>query len=297
MGKAAVRLKNFTELKTVKVTPESPGPWLRAMLARGQTERFTVEALMTSELARLLLERNEGNRRIAKTKVASLAHTMKLGKFNALNGETIQISKCGHLNNGQHRLHAVLDSGVEQPFTLMFGLDREARLTVDQARGRTVADFLAMRDLPDGYLVSAVALMLYQWRNFRKVSTDAGYRISMSDLADYAEANYDQISQSVRIVPRAGAGLVGGVPVLAFAHAIFGEIDMEMATDYITRLVQGHELERGSPLLAVRNRFLRRDLTRRADRFELLVRGWNTMREGKQAASFTVARYGIPQPI
>jgi hypothetical protein len=270
---------------------------LRAQLLRGQKERFTVETKLTAELARLLLESNDGNRRIAKSKVASLAHTMKLGKFNALNGETIQLSKCGHLNNGQHRLHAVLESGVEQIFTLSFGLERDARFTVDQARGRTVADFLSMHDLPDSHQVSAVALMLYQWRNFRKVSTDSSYRVSMSDLADYAQANYDQISQSVRIVPRAGAQLVGGVPILAFAHAVFGEIDMEMAADYITRLVQGHELAKGSPLLAVRNRFMQRNLPRRIDRFELLARGWNAMREGREVASFSVARYGVPQLI
>jgi hypothetical protein len=268
--------------------------WLKEMLRRGETERFMAEQVLTAYLARQLLELNEGNRRISKSTVATYVKALKDGAFNTMNGESIHISSCGLLNSGQHRLHAALESGVEIPWVFQFGVPREGRMTIDQPKVRSVADFLSMKDLADGHIIGAVAKMLHQWRVEGTICAFNKYKPGLSEIADFAAANYSKLAQSAMLIPRSGATLVGGTSTLAFIHVICAELDMELATDYVTRLVRGVDLEDGSPILAVRRRFASRDLNRRSDRIELLVRGWNALREKRKVASFSVGRYGIP---
>lgn len=120
---------------------------LAQWLARGQSEIFTVPALVGPTLAQRLLDRNAGNRPVVLKgsirSVEAYAEAMKRGEWT-LNGEPIIIASTGELNDGQHRLNAVVLSGAHVQMLLTFGVERDTRHTVDQGVARTPGHILAM---------------------------------------------------------------------------------------------------------------------------------------------------------
>ena len=307
---AATKLKSFSDIGIVAAPPasrvvtaqvksaEGAKQWLDTQIRHGKSEIFAIKQTLTESLARELLSpaRNPDNRTVLKGTVNLYKKAMEAGHFDSMNGESIHISQDGLLNNGQHRLEARLLAGTDLPFLFTFGLSRNARKTVDQARNRTAKDFLAMNGYADGAAIASVALMLYQWRTKQKISIHSDDRIGVSETAAYAEENYQQIAQSVRLIPRVGSSSTGGLPVLSFMHLICAEKSLEVATDFFTRLVNGNDLPKDSAILALSVRLRRRERLTRAERVELMLRAWNAHREKRQMTVIPIHRQ-LPQPI
>jgi hypothetical protein len=305
---AKTQLKSFADLGVY--TPPARTPiaqirsqegaraWLDTQLKRGRSEIFSIKQTLTEALARELLspDRNPDNRTVQKGTVNIYKKAMVAGHFDSLNGESIHVSVEGLLNDGQHRLEVRLLAGIELPFLFTFGVSRSARRTIDQGRNRTAKDFLTMNGYAEGAAIASVALMLWQWRLKQKVSIHSDERIGVSEIAEYAENHYQQISSSVRLIPRAGSASTGGLPVLAFMHLICAEKDLETATDFFTRLVNGNDLPKDSAILALSVRLRRRERLSRAERVELMLRAWNAHREKRSMTVIPIHRQ-FPLPI
>lgn len=95
-------------------------------------------------LAQHILDRNPENRKVNKPSVNMYAKLMSEGRFDGKNGDTVKVAINGELNDGQHRLHAVIESGKSIETLIAFNMSRESRHTIDQQRARTPAEILAM---------------------------------------------------------------------------------------------------------------------------------------------------------
>src|SRR3954453_8673381 len=85
----------------------------------------TVTVYVTVPVAQALLSMNTGNRPIIEKWVKTLADRMRRGAW-ILTGNTVIVASEGILNDGQHRLHAVVESGVTVPMDIRFGIERAA---------------------------------------------------------------------------------------------------------------------------------------------------------------------------
>jgi len=103
------------------------------------------QVLVTVDVAKLYLAMNTENRPINKGQVKLLSMQMRAGKFT-LTTDAIGISRTGRLVNGQHRLAAVVDSGVPCLMLVAEGLDDESYEYIDRGTPRKIAD--AMREDP-----------------------------------------------------------------------------------------------------------------------------------------------------
>lgn len=300
MTKKVTNIRQFRSMKEIGVvTADPPKPhaakrlppgvdtcagakaWLDNQVEKSKDGIFTVEQTLTAPLARLLLDMNLDNRRASKWTVRDYTRQMRDGAFE-INGQAIIVSVCGNLNDGQHRLLSALEADVELSMLFTFGVKRDTRKTLDQGRRRNAADFLTMDGVDSTNFVASVAHLLWQWRMLGEIKRQPDTRPAAAEIAKYAEANIDQIRNSLRVTPRKGSIVVGGFPVLPFCHAIFGEIDMEQATDFITRLVNGHNIKENSGLMSIRRSFMRRERLTQTERVELIVRAWNADREGRE---------------
>ena len=81
----------------------------------------TVE-IITPKEAQAYLDNNAKHRPIKEKKVAEYMAEMQDGKWR-LNGKTICFDTTGRLLNGQHRLSAVVRSGVSLTTVVVRGLD------------------------------------------------------------------------------------------------------------------------------------------------------------------------------
>ena len=121
---------------------------------------------VTPERAEKWLTKNKNNRNLSYTTVNSYVRLMLDGKWLD-NGEPIAFDKEGYLRNGQHRLSAIVQSGLTIKFLIVYDLEDEACKLFDRGRPRTASDIVKMSDSIDAELctsriIGAVKLLAYE---------------------------------------------------------------------------------------------------------------------------------------
>ncbi len=95
--------------------------------------------LVTPELARDYLTRNKSNRRLRQNIVSKYAQDMRDGLWKQTH-QGLAFYSNGDIADGQHRLHAVIQSGSSIPFLVSFDVPDDARIAIDQNASRTILD-------------------------------------------------------------------------------------------------------------------------------------------------------------
>lgn len=101
------------------------------------------EYWITPELARWLLELNTGNRRVSRKRVERYKHIIESGLW-INTGEPFIVSDEGILNEGQHRLTAIVEAGIAVPCDIRFGIARKAFEATGTGATRTVGDVISI---------------------------------------------------------------------------------------------------------------------------------------------------------
>ena len=100
---------------------------------------------VTPAVAENWLAHNTNNRNVSRVRVNAYAEQMKRGEWK-LNGEAVVFGKNGELKDGQHRLMAVVQSGITVPMFTVFGVDDDICI-YDRGRGRSTLDVLKIAGL------------------------------------------------------------------------------------------------------------------------------------------------------
>src|SRR5262245_44538111 len=98
---------------------------------------------LSPEKAEEFLRFAHPNRTISKNLVDRYAREMAADNWR-VNGETIVISNHGRVLDGQHRLQAIVNSGVSIWTFLVTGIEESSMNTFDTGRARSAADILNM---------------------------------------------------------------------------------------------------------------------------------------------------------
>ncbi len=126
--------------------------------------------MVTPELATQWLEKNTDNRPMRQSHVELLAREMREGKWQLM-PDGIAFDTNGVLMNGQHRLWAVVESGMTVPM----------RVTFDALPGnRLVLDRQAVRNLGDNTKISQKWVNVYS--SMIQMSKGRSYKPSPSDI-------------------------------------------------------------------------------------------------------------------
>lgn len=113
--------------------------------------------LITPELARELLDRSAGNRKINRAAVTKYKRDFLAGNYRKYH--PIGLDQQGRLIDGHHRLHAVIAAGIAVDFLVVEGLSEDTVRYIDQGFNRTdkhVADIEARLRGKDGELMSTM---------------------------------------------------------------------------------------------------------------------------------------------
>lgn len=121
--------------------------------------------LVTPEMAKGYLINNYARQRnVSDSHVIHLAQQMAAGQWQ-LNGEPIIFDHNGNVINGQHRLHAVIRSGVAVQFLIVSGVDESAFLTIDSGKPRSSGNIFAIKGIPN---YNNTAACVYGVMNYRR---------------------------------------------------------------------------------------------------------------------------------
>lgn len=282
--------------------PKAPAPVMAegqqfdAWLRRGKTEVFTVTTALTPDLARLLLAHNEKNRPVLFSgltrSVDAYAAAMARGEW-LLNGEPLIMSRCGQLNDGQHRCYAAIQADAAVPVQITFGVERNTRHTVDQGIARSPGQILAMAGEADCNNLACALQFLY--------AHDAGQtlhaRPSMDQLLDALE-RHPNVRAALLATAKLGAHYRLSRGYIAAAHYLCGRHDLFHADQFLGLCTTGlHIANTNSPVARLRRQFEEHSAKRkRLDRIEqaaLYIKGFNNFLKGRTGPiAFKNARDG-----
>lgn len=110
---------------------------------------------ITPELAEKYLRHNTKNRPMRKNVVKYYASQMKKGQW-LLNGESIIFNHDGTLEDGQHRLQAVIDSGVSVQMLVVRNAPKGSFATIDSGISRKVSDTFYINGIANATNVSSI---------------------------------------------------------------------------------------------------------------------------------------------
>lgn len=155
---------------------------------------------VTPEIASAWLGHNEGNREIGNNLVAKYASDIVEGHFT-LNPDAIAINERGNLCNGQHRLSAIVRSGIPVDcfVVLDFPVTKEDFLNFDSGKNRTIRDriYLSGHDTPKAVIDFAGLYLRLKYNNHLSTA---------SQRLDFIDANAIHIEWMVKIARLNGRG-------------------------------------------------------------------------------------------
>lgn len=245
-------------------------------------QRITAEIVkVTPDIAKKFLSTNNNNRPLRRDYVAELAAAMRRGEW-VLNGETIKFAKNGHMLDGQHRLHAIVESRTSCEMLVVREVQDDAFSTIDMNRKRTAADALAIAGYPNEKLVAAatrlILLLAEETINFRQT-------YSHQQIKEWCDAYFEELHQWIplgRLVAKSNMAEASVVVGLAY---YFSNKDADKTRLFFARLADGIGLREGDPILALRSRLGQNATSSaklpRIDVIALIVKAWNARREGK----------------
>lgn len=184
--------------------------------------------------ASALLEANQDNRPLRKNRVAFYARQMKKGDWR-LTHQGIAFSSDGTGVDLQHRLSAVIESGVEITIMVTEGLERAAFQAIDQHERRSMADALR---IPKS-LSEEAKMMLTAARGDRSPL--------LSEVAEVA-AEIEVFSDALMDGCNTRRAVVSTVPVRCAAIVLMNEGEPEQIIENYRRIVL-HQTESWSPAM------------------------------------------------
>ena len=121
-----------------------------------------ISGLVTPEVAGWLLTLNTGNRKLNRSGdgVKRFVRLLRTGQW-LLTGEPVIVSSEGIINDGQHRLHAIVESGIAGHLDIRFGIDRSAFVATNTGVRRSIGQVLTIAGRPNGSLQGSIARFLY----------------------------------------------------------------------------------------------------------------------------------------
>lgn len=275
---------------------KAPRDYLTRKISRAEAcgQPFAEVVTIGPELAHLLLQRNpaDENRKLSLATVDKYAADMAAGRWQGLNGQTIVISKDGYLNDGQHRLNAVIASGGNIPFTVVFGAERETRMTLDQNKVRQSGDYLGMAGIKNGNKVAHIAAILLAYetntlrsgRGLDRQVAHSSDKPTKAALHAYALGRMPEIEAALHVADKTAARKITSDTRLAAAICIIsGVADNADVVEFIKRVIDGDNLSKTNPAFVARERLIAEKMNGTSPvkrTLEIIIRCWNAYRTG-----------------
>lgn len=217
---------------------------------------------VTPQLAEKWLKSKAKNRILSIPYIKEIAKAISEGRW-VLNGETIIFDAGGKLIDGQHRLSAVVMSGVTIPMSIAYGVDdSRAFETIDVTiRPRRVSQVLQMEGHKNTKSMDSIARRLLAWditpdRN-RFTTHGESSRMTRLDILDAARTYQDEIlyilQEMANTLPHVRCG--AGASFLT-ALILCNRVDDVATLLFMEGLKTGANLSSNSPVFHLRERLI-----------------------------------------
>lgn len=254
---------------------------LRAAKDRHSLSAKFVE--VTAEMAEEWLGVNTHNRPIAKHHVTRISRELRNGHW-MVNGETIKFDWHGVLLDGQHRLRAIIDSGVSAECLVVYGLNPECFPTIDGGSKRTSGHHVAVLGKANYNTLGPAVSLLRRYERGDLASTSALDKdVSGPEVIETLE-RYPTLEDSIPF--GRAANKILSASQSTFFHFVFAQKDRVLADAFFEGLATGVGLDAEDAVYHLRERLLRAKADRATSLdkryvMALTIKAWNKTRSGE----------------
>lgn len=255
----------------------------------------TQQIKINADVARSFLANNKHNRPVSKRNLKRLCNDMREGRW-VFNADPIRFAEDGTLIDGQHRLLAVMETGIEITALVVFGLPNDAFATIDTHNPRSGSDVIAIGGDENSVTVAAAILLVKKIQTGRITTSDTytnqqiiEFRSSMPGIID-----------SVKFA-REARGIVP-TSVIAAMHYLFTEIGGDLGIEFMEKLCYGENINSKSIIYLLRERMIANSISKqgklpRLVMLALIIKSWNLFIEKRPAKmiKYDVMREEFPK--
>lgn len=257
-------------------------------------------ATVTPEMARLWIDTCMRNRKITKAHVDRLAADMRDGRW-VLNGEPVQFDREGRLINGQHRLSAIVLSGVTVQMLVVTGVEPRAQDTIDIGAARSIGNILQLHGYPSAIELGALASADYRYSNAPGIVWANTNMPSKATMLVNVERNSEQYQSALRAAKRASENINAHRIPYALLHVLAHRSGHDLAWGgFEDRLFSGVGLEEGDARLTFRNHLIRRPRSHgswsQQHSLAIGIKAFNAYLQGKPIKLLRFYRDELPMP-
>lgn len=251
------------------------------------------------KIAEQMLERNTHNRTIRQRHVDAMARDMENGQWR-MNGEAIKIAKDGTVLDGQHRLLAIVQSGITVKSAVIYNLDLDDQVVMDSGRSRTFGDVLKLRGEMYSHEKAALVRKIIMWEQGTLRSNTL--EITRQEMLDVFLSERDEIEEACIMAVRCAKNMNAPRSVMSLVAYLLYQVDPEDADFFLSRAVDGQELVEGNPIYALRralqNRVYVNSTVATYTILGLCLKAWNAWRDGREIQVLAFRMGGsTPEPM
>lgn len=209
----------------------------------------SVAVQVTPDLAKRLLARNTRNRKISEKVVQKYVEEIRAGDWR-LTPSGIGFDTEGELLDGQHRLAAIVKSGLPAPLMVTLGLPPTSQEKVDRQRRRTLFDALYLA----GHAYSRQEVEIATCLTRMRQHSDSGVVPSDSLVKRTLITHLDDIREVLKDTDKKKKGL-SQASFLA-AAVLYHEIDSQKCSQFLEGVRTGEMLTNDHPAMRLRRLLL-----------------------------------------
>ena len=254
----------------------------------------TVVEKITPAKAKEYLKKNTDNyRKLSRATVTRYAEAMKAGRWE-LNGEPIVFAESGILKDGQHRLAAIIRSGMTIETNVSRGVSDKVTI-YNTGKKRTNVDIANARGIDADSTIMAVGNIIVN-----KYSGNRGG----DEVVEYVGAHIDELNRAMRITCYGTGAKSKNAPCIAASYLMLRtktmpsyelELFFRLMNDFSFTFADGYEI---TPALIAQKMFDERGTKHggyqiQKERLEILVLALKDFHDGKKREM----KYKISEPF
>lgn len=257
---------------------------------------------VTPAMAETWLVLNRHNRIIRPGDVDKYARDMAAGAWK-LNGEAVKFSRGPNrvILDGQHRLLAIVQSGVTVDILVIEGLEPQTQDTMDSGVKRTAADVLSLSGERNASILAGIARRVFIWERSGHKSVQTTFTPTTNNEVISTLHAFPDIRTAAEFTTSIGRGVEMAPSMLGFCFWVLSRINAAHAATFFEGLATGANLDREDPVLVLRNKLVeaRKSQMRTPDHvlISYMFKAWNASRKGQRIRLLRQSPHeSFPQP-
>jgi len=259
--------------------------------------------LITPAIAKDMLKRNFGNRRLNLRNVGFLCKEMKIGNWK-FDGQPLRFTASHQLLDGQHRLEALIEADMSLEFLVITGVNPDAFTVMDTGKNRNSSDIFSIEGIENYSNVAAATRMICMTQNGKHADTYGAYKPSNTDLLDFYSENksISKYVENADFLYRSFNRVISTSHIAAYGF-LMAELNVQESEEFWKKVCTGVGIDEGCPTGALRSKLIADKMSLkkipRNDKKGLIFKAWNFYRKGADVKflRYNAQTEGVPELI